>query len=560
MGENSRHLSPISLLTSPPPPPPLSLAKFEGGNDFVYSDVDVMGTMGNGGENNTHSILGKMATVEFLGYYVSVASNAFARSLNLPSQLSINVLRWCVRYGVPVIEVLGENYKHFNQLYAIIERGELKVALSFLNLVEDCIKHQPEFACKFLNNENVVEAMITCVQCVGPEEEEEDVDKLTLSARSASCIAFLWEASKSKDGDSGSGSGSSKNGLGDAVEKIRNFSNQSFLKKMADVLMNTRTGTGTSTITNQNAIIHKKKLIATALRVLAIEIHSESKLSPVITEFLEAASKTNKYEVWTEEFMIFSDSTFYELSEGCDVNAVFNKSDLVVPPASFRSGTISGDDNEIFDCELVSEFMRVSRNGNHDLVVGCLMNYNTIWALASAEATLIRSWRRFMEVSELSTNTHYSQSHTNYKTNMIARRRCAFSTTTTAASAIATTTTTTTKTTTSYQVIIKVTTTDTTTTTMPISRPHNSPQNPAGSALPLARTTTTHHKLRYPQLRPVSLRPSKLLAPTSWATSAVTQWFSRWSRLLPATTTPTRTAALERMHLRWWLATWLRRS
>ena len=420
--------TPLNLLTVPPPKPPASLSKFEGGNDFVYSDTDLNATWKTATTLGNQNFFDKMTTIDFIAYYVTTSASEFASSLVLPTGDAISLLRWSMRFGIPVMEILGANKHEFSCLHCVIDAAVCNKeshclvddCVNFLNLLEDSIRYEPEFALKFLNSPNVVDSLVNCLDVEdfaadgnvdsnlfvvdeenaekGVEEGERGAEKakvkisnsLRLSARAVSTIAFLWEA-RGVEGE-----------IFATTEKIRAFGGNAFLEKMTQLLQRplewSALGGGSSSLSNHT---HKIKLVSGALRILTIEIHSEEKICSVVEKFLANAAAKNQYEEWTEQFMVFSDDVFDEMSENAEPRVVFDRVRTIVSPAAFLSGLISLDDKVVYDVKCASDFFSISRSDGEEAVVSCLTSYNTIWSLASAEATLIRSWRRFMEVCVL---------------------------------------------------------------------------------------------------------------------------------------------------------------
>eukprot|EP00816_Leptocylindrus_hargravesii_P002309 CAMPEP_0196822254 /NCGR_PEP_ID=MMETSP1362-20130617/82753_1 /TAXON_ID=163516 /ORGANISM="Leptocylindrus danicus, Strain CCMP1856" /LENGTH=1200 /DNA_ID=CAMNT_0042201759 /DNA_START=62 /DNA_END=3664 /DNA_ORIENTATION=+ len=112
-----------------------------------------------------------------------------------------------------------------------------------------------------------------------------------------------------------------------------------------------------------------------------------------ILTFLENASKSKQYDVWTEQFVQFDGDLLADYS-AC-VQSEFDVQRLVLSPLSFLNKE-SKRSNNAYDVALVGSFFK-----SNDAVQNAVLDANASWMLTTAQSRLIRSWRRFMDVCVL---------------------------------------------------------------------------------------------------------------------------------------------------------------
>jgi len=142
---------------------------------------------------------------------------------------------------------------------------------------------------------------------------------------------------------------------------------------------------------------HYLRFISSTLRVFAVEIHGSTTLPKQLASFLESASSASKYQEWTKSFMTYDDATLRDLESTADVFSAFKNCGLYIEPNAFDKP------DGCYDLTKASSVLRpcLSDTARYDFVMDTMARHNATFVLASEQAALIRSWRRFMEVCVL---------------------------------------------------------------------------------------------------------------------------------------------------------------
>ena len=177
------------------------------------------------------------------------------------------------------------------------------------------------------------------------------------------------------------------------------------------------------------------QLLSSALRTISIEIHGHGnggesdETTKKLTEFLEQAAAPSlqrgvtKYEEWTSQFMVFDGRTLDELKEGGDDPSValvrarkrnasgaadagnltfVDAGNLIFGLAAFTQTPSDQFEMDQFDLKRAFAVMASIRGGGScNDIVRALERHNAVRDLASSQVSLIKSWKRFMEVSVL---------------------------------------------------------------------------------------------------------------------------------------------------------------